>query len=161
MPASLTLSPRGRVAKWKRVLITRTIALGPAIFFALMSADNPTLGDEMNQWLNVLQSVQLPFALLPVLHFTSRANIMGSFKNGVALQCVTWALALLVIFVNFFLVYESVPAGLSAGPIACIVAVGIAYISFIGIIVSEDVIGFIDYLRRDSDEKGLLQDVAV
>ena len=38
--------------------------------------------DKMSSWLNVLQSVQLPFALLPILHFTSDSRIMGQFKNG-------------------------------------------------------------------------------
>ncbi len=33
-------------------------------------------GDTIGEWLNVLQSVQLPFALLPVLYFTSDARIM-------------------------------------------------------------------------------------
>merc|ERR1711988_483692 len=78
------------IARWQRVVITRSIALGPAIAVALMQADDPSMGDTLNQWLNILQSVQLPFALIPVLHFTSRADIMGPFKNPVWLQGLCW-----------------------------------------------------------------------
>ncbi|XP_048730106.1 metal transporter nramp1 homolog isoform X2 [Ostrea edulis] len=66
-------------AKWKRVLLTRSIAMGPTILVALLATNDL---DMMNNWLNVLQSVQLPFALLPVLHFTSSERIMKEFKNG-------------------------------------------------------------------------------
>lgn len=51
----------------------------PTITVALAATNDL---DMMNNWLNVLQSVQLPFALLPVLHFTSSERIMKEFKNG-------------------------------------------------------------------------------
>lgn len=38
--------------------------------------------DTLDEWLNVLQSVQLPFALLPVLKFTSMKEVMGPFASG-------------------------------------------------------------------------------
>ncbi|KAJ8307569.1 hypothetical protein KUTeg_015653 [Tegillarca granosa] len=66
-------------AKWKRVLFTRSIAMVPTITVALAATNQL---DTMNIWLNVLQSVQLPFALLPVLHFTNSDRIMKEFKNG-------------------------------------------------------------------------------
>lgn len=68
-----------RWSKWKRVLLTRSIAMVPTIIVALIATNDL---DAMNNWLNVLQSVQLPFALLPVLHFTSSETIMREFKNG-------------------------------------------------------------------------------
>ena len=128
-----------KIPKWKRVLVTRSVALVPAVAFALLSADNPSIGDTMNQWLNILQSVQLPFALLPVLHFTSRRNIMGPFKNSVALQALCWALAFLVITVNFFLIYETLKdADLAFYQLALVYCLGFAYVTFIAIIIRED-----------------------
>ena len=66
-------------SKWKRVLLTRSIAMVPTIIVALIATKDLDL---MNNWLNVLQSIQLPFALLPILRFTDDARIMGEFKNG-------------------------------------------------------------------------------
>ena len=55
------------IAQWQRVAITRSVAIAPTFLVALLyagKADN-TL-DVMTEWLNVLQSIQLPFALIPV-----------------------------------------------------------------------------------------------
>ncbi|WAR27821.1 NRAM2-like protein [Mya arenaria] len=93
---------------WKRVLLTRSIAMVPTIIVALIATKDL---DAMNNWLNVLQSVQLPFALLPVLHFTSSSRIMGDFKNGMIVTIIVWCLALLVMVINFYLVILFVGTG--------------------------------------------------
>ncbi|XP_050407510.2 uncharacterized protein LOC126822588 [Patella vulgata] len=89
-------------AKWKRVLLTRSIAIVPTIIVAILATSDL---DDMNSWLNVLQSVQLPFALLPILHFTNNERIMGDFKNGRVLKIAVWLLAVLVMGINVYLVY--------------------------------------------------------
>ena len=53
--------------------------MAPTIVVAWLASNQL---DMMNNWLNVLQSVQLPFALLPVLHFTNSSRVMNTFKNG-------------------------------------------------------------------------------
>jgi Mn2+/Fe2+ NRAMP family transporter len=47
-------------------------ALIPALIVTVTLQGNTTAADKMSQWLNVLQSVQLPFALIPLIHFCSR-----------------------------------------------------------------------------------------
>ncbi|GAB1610163.1 metal transporter nramp1 homolog isoform X1, partial [Argonauta hians] len=88
-------------AKWKRVLMTRSIAMVPTILVALLATKYL---DIMNNWLNVLQSVELPFALFPILHFTNSFKIMKDFKNGKIMQFGVWFLAILDIGVNVYLV---------------------------------------------------------
>ena len=66
--------------RWKRVLVTRTIAIIPTVFLSIFSGIQDLT--TMNDLLNVLMSLQLPFALLPVLTFTSCFSVMGSFTNG-------------------------------------------------------------------------------
>nr|BCL66021.1 divalent metal transporter-related protein [Perna viridis] len=95
-------------AKWKRVLLTRSIAMVPTIIVALIATNDL---DTMNNWLNVLQSVQLPFALLPILHFTSSETIMREFKNGRIMKITVWGLAVLVMGINFYLVIISIGTG--------------------------------------------------
>lgn len=67
-------------ARWKRVLLTRTIAILPTFLVAKFQAIEDLSG--MNDMLNALMSLQLPFALLPLISMTSAENIMGSFRNG-------------------------------------------------------------------------------
>jgi Mn2+/Fe2+ NRAMP family transporter len=53
------------VAPWKRIVLTRSVALAPTLLVALL-ARSPNKLDVLNQWLNILQSIQLPFAVIPV-----------------------------------------------------------------------------------------------
>lgn len=95
-----------RMPIWLRTLVTRSIALGPAIAVALLTANNEALNSSVNQSLNVLQSVVLPFALIPILHFASDPDFMGNFALKKRLQGVCWILAVLVVIVNFYLVFS-------------------------------------------------------
>jgi Mn2+/Fe2+ NRAMP family transporter len=58
-----------------RVTFTRLVAIGPGIVVAVLTQDNQTLSDKFQEWINILQSIQLTFALLPVLHFTSDPQV--------------------------------------------------------------------------------------
>ena len=125
-----------KVSPWIRVMITRTVAIGPAIAVAIISSSNATAGDVLNEWLNVLQSVQLPFAVLPVLHFTSDKEIMGEFANHGIVKFICWFLAALVIVINIYLVTTFVTAPDSPTPqtplfFTFVIVVGIMYMSFI------------------------------
>ena len=66
--------------RWRRVLFTRTIAIIPTLIVAVY-ADMKDLSN-MNDILNAVMSLQLPFATLPCIAFTSSVHIMGEFKNG-------------------------------------------------------------------------------
>uniref|UniRef100_A0A0B7A893 Uncharacterized protein n=1 Tax=Arion vulgaris TaxID=1028688 RepID=A0A0B7A893_9EUPU len=88
--------------RWQRVLLTRTIAIMPTVMIAIFSgiSDMTTLND----LLNVLMSLQLPFALLPILTFTSSSHVMGDFSNGKIMKAITVALATVVIVINMYFV---------------------------------------------------------
>jgi hypothetical protein len=58
----------------------------------------------MDELLNVLQSIQLPFALLPILHFTSHVRLMGPFVNSKWMQYLGRAIVAVVVLSNFYLV---------------------------------------------------------
>lgn len=51
-------------------------------------------------------SLQLPFALLPVLTFTSSERVMGSFKNGFTNKLIATSLSFVVITINLYFVYD-------------------------------------------------------
>lgn len=67
-------------ARWKRVLFTRTIAIVPTFFIAFYSHIEDLTG--MNDFLNAIMSLQLPFATIPTIAFTSNPQIMHEFCNG-------------------------------------------------------------------------------
>ena len=90
--------------KWKRVLLTRSIAILPTLFLSL-SADLEDL-TSLNDSLNALMSLQLPFALLPTLTFTSSEKVMGTFKNGFTNKLIATSLSFVVIAINLYFVYN-------------------------------------------------------
>eukprot|EP01126_Amoeba_proteus_P052817 TRINITY_DN6410_c0_g1_i2.p1 TRINITY_DN6410_c0_g1~~TRINITY_DN6410_c0_g1_i2.p1 ORF type:complete len:196 (+),score=25.28 TRINITY_DN6410_c0_g1_i2:932-1519(+) len=90
-----------KISPWKRVLITRLVAIIPAIVVAILAQENL---DSLDEWLNVLQSIQLPFALVPILVFTSDPTLMGPFSNSifVILPCIV--ITILVLSTNTYLI---------------------------------------------------------
>lgn len=104
------------IAPWKRVAITRAAALGPAVAVALSTAENAGLQNRINEYLNILQSVQLPFAMLPLLHLTNQKRWMGDFANGGKLAYVAFAAAALVLVINVVLVVQFVVGHFDSPP---------------------------------------------
>ncbi|NXR08428.1 NRAM2 protein, partial [Semnornis frantzii] len=64
----------------------------------------------MNDFLNVLMSLQLPFALIPVLTFTSLPSIMKDFANGLFWRVTGGLLILLICCINMYFVVAYVLA---------------------------------------------------
>ena len=85
---------------WKRTLFTRCFALGPALLVAISAQDEL---DEIDEWLNVQQSVQLPFALLPLLFFNCNPRVMGEFAMGGKWEIFFWTAAFVIIAINVYL----------------------------------------------------------
>ncbi|KAI8028968.1 Metal transporter Nramp3 [Camellia lanceoleosa] len=95
-----------RLKKWVRALITRSFAIVPTMIVALAFESSDDSLDVLNEWLNVLQSVQIPFALIPLLCLVSNEEIMGVFKIGTALKMVSWLVAALLMLINGYLLLE-------------------------------------------------------
>lgn len=94
-----------RWAPWKRTMVTRCIALVPSLLVAVSFTSNL---DTMNEWLNVQQSVQLPFALIPLLAFNCNKRIMGDFRLSGWKEVVLWIVSLGIITINIYLAWTSV-----------------------------------------------------
>ncbi|KAL0352107.1 UNVERIFIED_CONTAM: Metal transporter Nramp2 [Sesamum calycinum] len=75
-----------QIQKWLRSLITRSCAILPTIVVAIVFNRSEELLDVVNEWLNVLQAVQIPFAVVPLLHLVSSEQIMGAFAIGTTLE---------------------------------------------------------------------------
>ncbi|KAJ0024193.1 hypothetical protein Pint_08685 [Pistacia integerrima] len=121
-----------RLKKWLRALITRSCAIVPTIIVALIFNTSESSLDILNEWLNVLQSIQIPFALIPLLTLVAKEQIMGVFKIGPFLERIAWTVAALVIVINGYLLLDfffSEVKGLLFGFLVC--AATAAYVAFI------------------------------
>ncbi|XP_046387700.1 protein Malvolio isoform X1 [Ischnura elegans] len=117
-------------SRWKRVLLTRTIAIVPTFCVAFFTRIEDLSG--MNDILNAVMSLQLPFATLPTIAFTSNEYIMGDFKNGLFTKILAILLSTVVIGINIYFVVHSIvndiPSHWAIYLAICIFA--IFYISF-------------------------------
>ncbi|CAN8207282.1 unnamed protein product [Coccothraustes coccothraustes] len=91
-----------RWSRFARVLLTRSIAVTPTLFVAIFQDVEHLTG--MNDFLNVLMSLQLPFALIPVLTFTSLPSVMHDFANGLFWRVAGGLLILLICCINMYFV---------------------------------------------------------
>ena len=106
-----------KVVMWKRLLITRLTAIGPAVIVALITSNSKQI-DTVQQWLNVLQSVQLPFAILPVIYFTNSRKTMGErWANSRTMTVVMWLITALVVTANIYLVITFVQTNITGSPL--------------------------------------------
>ncbi|KAL5273077.1 SLC11A1 family protein [Megaselia abdita] len=115
--------------RWKRVLFTRFIAIVPTFCVAFFSKIEDLTG--MNDVLNAVNSLQLPFAVIPTVAFTSSVAIMGEFVNGLPNKIVSILLAVVVIAINiYFVVVQVMTASLNDGWVTLISIGGVLYLLF-------------------------------
>lgn len=110
-----------KLSPWVRVAVTRIFALGPALAVAIGTYNNQKLFNQINEYLNILQSVQLPFAMLPVLHFSAQQHLLGRFRSGLGLSIVSTLLAILVMAVNIVLVVQFLEDFSTAGVVVVLI----------------------------------------
>ncbi|CBI19437.3 unnamed protein product, partial [Vitis vinifera] len=126
-----------RLKKWLRALITRSFAIVPTMIVALVFNRSEASLDVLNEWLNVLQSMQIPFALIPLLTLVSKEQVMGVFKVGPLLERVAWTVAALVIVINGYLLLDFFMAEVDGVLFGFLVCAGTAlYVAFIFYLVS-------------------------
>lgn len=93
-----------RIDPWLRRLITRLLAIIPAVFTILVYGDDRI--DALLILSQVVLSVQLGFAMVPLIHFVSDKATMGKFAIGLPLKLVSWLVALILIYLNVKMVVE-------------------------------------------------------
>lgn len=95
-----------RVKPWIRRLITRLVAIVPALVVALLYGEHGT--SELLVLSQVVLSLQLSFAVVPLVLFTNSKAKMGRFVNPVWVQALSWAVAVLIIGLNGYLLWDTV-----------------------------------------------------
>ena len=91
-----------RIAPWLRRIITRLMAIVPAVL-VLNIYGGKGLGDLLI-FSQVILSIQLSFAVFPLLFFTNNKKIMGKFANTLWLKITASAIAIIIAVLNIWLV---------------------------------------------------------
>ena len=95
---------RLRINPLLRRLITRLIAIIPAVLVIWISGE--TKVDQLLVFSQVVLSLQLGFAVIPLIHFVSDKKKMGIFRIKITTRFFAWLIALLLLYLNLKLVLE-------------------------------------------------------
>ncbi len=112
-----------KIAPWLRRLITRAIALIPAVVVISLAGEDST--QQLLVLSQVILSLQLAFAVIPLIQFTSNRLNMGVFATPWWGQLLAWGVALIIVGLNGSLVFDQMTSwieqarssGVSLGPI--------------------------------------------
>lgn len=95
-----------RIAPWLRRLLTRMVALVPAVLVISFAGDGST--QQLLVLSQVVLSLQLSFAVIPLIHFTSNRRNMGEFATPWWGQCLAWLTAVIIVGLNAKLVFDKI-----------------------------------------------------
>jgi manganese transport protein len=97
-----------RIKPWVRRLITRSLAILPAVLIIGLRGESSVT--DLLTLSQVVLALQLPFAMFPLLHFTSSRRRMGAWKNGWFLLITGWASAILITVMDVYGLPDSLKA---------------------------------------------------
>ncbi|WP_112381406.1 Nramp family divalent metal transporter [Sphingomonas carotinifaciens] len=95
-----------RIPGWARRLITRALAIIPAVL--VVGAMGDAGATRLLVLSQVILSLQLPFAVVPLVKFTGDRAIMGRFASPVWLRILAWTIASVIIVLNIMLLWGAV-----------------------------------------------------
>jgi len=125
-----------RLRPWLRRLVTRTLAIIPAVLTIFYFGDNGTY--KLLILSQVILSMQLPFAVIPLIRFTGDSRRMGVFADRAWVRVLAWSAAAVIIGLNLWLVVTAIGPwmaerawhALAVGPPILAVLALLGYVTF-------------------------------
>ncbi len=99
---------RIRINAWVRRLITRVIAIIPAVIVIVLNGERNI--DDLLVMSQVVLSLQLGFAVVPLIHFVSDKDTMGEYAIKPFVQVLSWCVAAILVYLNLRMLYETTSA---------------------------------------------------
>ncbi len=102
-----------RIQPWIRRLLTRLVAIIPALLTINIAGESAT--GRLLVLSQVILSMQLGFAIIPLIHFVSDRKKMGEYTIKLLVRVVAWISALIIISLNVKLVYSTLRGWVATG----------------------------------------------
>ncbi|HJE96635.1 Nramp family divalent metal transporter [Ligilactobacillus acidipiscis] len=97
-----------RMPLWAQRLITRLISVAPVLWFAFYYHGNEAKIESLLTSSQVFLSIALPFAIIPLVLFTSSKKIMGEFKIKTWVKWLAWIATVILVVLNIYLILQTV-----------------------------------------------------
>ena len=92
---------------WAQRLLTRLLSVTPVIIFAIIYHGNEAKIEDLLTSSQVFLSIALPFAMIPLVLFTSNKELMGEFANKTWSKVLGWIIAVILIILNIYLILNT------------------------------------------------------
>ncbi|KAI9084509.1 hypothetical protein K1719_033497 [Acacia pycnantha] len=122
-----------RLKPWIRNFLTRCLAIVPSLVVAVIGGSAGA--GKLIIIASMILSFELPFALIPLLKFTSSKTKMGAYVNSFALSVVTWIIGSLIMAINIFYLLTSFVKLLLHSDLKMVGKVFVGMLGFSGIAV--------------------------
>jgi manganese transport protein len=97
---------RLRIPHWARRLLTRGLAIIPVVFVTALYGDKGTA--DLLVLSQVILSMQLPFAVIPLVQFVTDKRKMGTFVIPKSIAILSWFVAAIILVLNFKLLHDTI-----------------------------------------------------
>lgn len=97
-----------RMPLWAQRLLTRLISVVPVLAFAIYYHGNEAKIEDLLTLSQVFLSIALPFAMIPLIVFTSDKKLMGKFVNRPWVKYLSWLVAIILIILNAQLIWTTI-----------------------------------------------------
>ena len=103
-----------KIRPFLRRLVTRLLAIVPTVLTVLFAGDAGSY--KLLILSQVILSLQLSFAMIPLIHFTNDKKLMGEFVSGLGLKVLGWVVAFGIVGLNTKLVIDQIVDWLQSSP---------------------------------------------
>ena len=133
-----------RMRPWLRRLITRMLAIVPAAITIYVAGDQASF--QLIILSQVVLSMQLPFAVIPLIHFTSDRTRMGEFASPAWVRMLAWTSAVVIVGLNAWLIFANTGDLMAAAPayrlviLGATLTIGAVLLVLLGVVTMEPVL---------------------
>lgn len=158
-----------RMKRWKRNLMTRCIAIAPSLAVAIIGGSSGS--SRLIIIASMILSFELPFALIPLLKFSSSTTKMGPHKNSIIIITISWILGFGIISINVYylstafvkwIIHSSLPKvanvfiGIIVFPLMAVYIASVIYLTFRKDTVETFIETKNDTVMQNQVEKGIV-----
>ena len=123
-----------RINPWMRRLLTRLLAIVPAMIVIYIFGENKV--DSLLVLSQVILSLQLGFAIIPLIHFVSDKKTMGAFAIKPYIKILAWLIAIILVYLNIRMVANEIESFFTApGNLGWKIIISTAVIVFISLLI--------------------------
>lgn len=97
-----------KMPMWAQRLLTRLLSVIPVLGFAIYYHGNEAKIENLLTFSQVFLSIALPFAVIPLVMYTSDKKIMGRFANATWSKVCAWTAAIILVALNGYLIVQTI-----------------------------------------------------